>query len=252
MGEVTEATFGLRSGARQAIAGLRRGGLAHLGKEAFRRLVMLGEYELLRRRGLPKVDLGDQTIVPLVHPYNLTWRNERAIEVPLSRDFLTTERRPCLEVGNVLTHYGILADVVVDKYEVAPGVINLDALVFTSAEPFRSILCISTLEHIGFDEDTYGGSTASGGEIAPTVAHLRSLLTEDGEMLVTCPLGLNPELDLLVASDELKPVSERFLKRTKPGVWKEVGREIALDHPVYLGGPDGRGGSVLWIARFSR
>lgn len=252
MGEVTEATFSLRSGLQQALTGLRNGGVVHVGREALRRLLMLGEFQVVRRRGLPPVRLGDQTITPLVHPYNLTWRNERAIEVPLSSTFLTSEGRPCLEVGNVLSHYGIQADVIVDKYEVAPGVINLDAMDFTSAEPFRSILCISTLEHIGFDEDTYGGSATTSGEIAPTVKHLRSLLSDDGEMLVTCPLGLNPELDSLVASGFLAPVFERFLKRNKPGVWVEVEKAVALDRPQYVGGLDGRGASVLWVARFRR
>src|SRR5690348_6002432 len=63
--------------------------------------------------------------------YNLTVRNERAIEVPLVWDAVrrhSPER--VLEVGNVLAHYYPIRHGVLDKYERAPGVTNADVVDF--------------------------------------------------------------------------------------------------------------------------
>src|SRR3954451_22447894 len=67
-----------------------------------------------------------------VHRYNETWRNERAVEVPLVVEAL--DAHPVLEVGNVLGHYGHCGHTVVDKYERAPGVLNVDVLDFAPHE----------------------------------------------------------------------------------------------------------------------
>lgn len=57
-----------------------------------------------------------------------------------------------LEVGNVLSHYFPIHHDIVDKYEVCPGVINQDIADFLPQEKYDLILSISTVEHVGWDE----------------------------------------------------------------------------------------------------
>jgi SAM-dependent methyltransferase len=150
-----------------------------------------------------------------VHAYNATWRNERAVEIPLALEAL--DASPVLEVGNVLGHYGRSGHVVVDKYERAPGVVNIDALDFAPAERFARIVSISTLEHIGFDEDV-----RDAGKPGRAIAHLRSLLAPGGLLFVTIPLGYNAAADALFApgADAFDDIA--YLRRTGELAWAEA------------------------------
>jgi hypothetical protein len=50
--------------------------------------------------------------------YNMTWRTERVIEVPIFKRLLENySGSDVLEIGNVMKHYGITGHDVVDKYE---------------------------------------------------------------------------------------------------------------------------------------
>ncbi|MCI4349614.1 MAG: hypothetical protein L3J93_05300, partial [Thermoplasmata archaeon] len=89
------------------------------------------------------------------HPYNHTWANERRVEVPLALARLRAlGGGRCLEVGNVLSHYANRSPdwTIVDKYERAEGVVNVDFLEFAPRTGFDLVLSVSTLEHIGWDE----------------------------------------------------------------------------------------------------
>ena len=149
------------------------------------------------------------------HPYNETWQNERAVEVPLALEAL--DASPVLEVGNVLGHYGRSGHVVVDKYERAPGVVNVDALDFAPAERFARIVSISTVEHMGFDEDV-----RDDGKPRRAVAHLRSLLAPGGQLLVTIPLGYNAAADALCAPEAGAFDEVAYLRRTGELEWAEA------------------------------
>jgi hypothetical protein len=73
------------------------------------------------------------TLRYFAHPYNATWRSERAVEIPLARHFLgQVAGGTGIEVGNVLSHYGAIDHLVVDKYEASPGVVNRDVTPSTS------------------------------------------------------------------------------------------------------------------------
>lgn len=250
-GHVTEASLASDGVLRQTLTSLRTYGPAHVVQEVYRRLRIFLEYQLFRRRGLREVLVDGKPLRPVVHPYNLTWRNERAIEIAMVRAFLDRAARPTLEVGNVVSHYGLRPDVVVDKFELGDAVLNVDVLDYAPSEHFGSILCISTLEHVGWDESGYSGSNTYEDLVTPTLLHLRSLLKPGGEILVTCPLGFNPHIDALVSSGGLDPESEHFFRRSHPGRWQQVAKESALDHPKYVGGPHGLGADVLWAATFS-
>jgi hypothetical protein len=142
----------------------------------------------------------------LVHLYNRTWTNERAVEIPVGRAFLARNPGPALEVGNVLVHYGMSGHTVIDKYEDRPGVLNVDVVDYHPGERFGAIVCISTLEHVGWDEAPRDPT-----KTLRAIGHLRNLLLPAGRMLVTCPLSYNPHLDELVTDRRSGATSESFL-----------------------------------------
>jgi SAM-dependent methyltransferase len=125
------------------------------------------------------------------HHYNETWRNERAVEVPLARAQLRGE---VLEVGNVLAHYDPHVHTVIDLYEPAPDVLNVDVVDYVTDRRFDTIVAISTLEHVGFDE-----ATPDPGKPRRAVEHLAGLLAPGGTLWVSVPLGYNPAINELMA-----------------------------------------------------
>lgn len=127
----------------------------------------------------------------LAHPHNTTWLNERTVEIPVALHVL--EALPdarVLEVGNVLANYCDHRHEVVDKYERAAGVMNTDIVDFHPDGAYDLVVSISTIEHIGWDEDVREPE-----KIQLALEHLRSLLAPGGMLLVTVPAGYNPWLD---------------------------------------------------------
>jgi hypothetical protein len=153
------------------------------------------------------------------HPYNETWRNERAVELPLVLRAL--DERPgarVLEVGNVLAHYGRSGHEVIDKYEAAPGVRGIDVVELDPADKYDLIVTISTLEHVGLDEEVRDPAKPR-----RAVERMTAALAPGGMLLVTVPLAYNEDLDRdlregLIGFDEVG-----FLKRVSASNrWVEV------------------------------
>jgi SAM-dependent methyltransferase len=162
------------------------------------------------------------------HPYNATWRNERAVEIPIVAEALAgAPGGRVLEVGNVLGHYLSSEHEVVDKYEPGPGVLNMDVLDFHPAERYDLILSVSTLEHVGWDDEERDPA-----KIPRAVGHLRSLLAPGGRAIVTVPLGYNSQLDQLLRDGALPFDSEHWLLRVARDEWREVARG-SFDWPRY-------------------
>ena len=131
-----------------------------------------------------------------LHRYNRTWRNERVVEVPIVADLLEQFRNGrVLEVGNVLSHYLPTPHTILDKYENGEGVIRADVVDFAPGTTYDLIVSISTLEHVGFDEQPNDP-----GKIARALQNLSGLLAPGGRLAVTVPIGYNPHLDDLLAS----------------------------------------------------
>lgn len=128
------------------------------------------------------------------HPYNDTLRNERALEIPIALDFLARGHGRVLEVGNVLGHYftaeQLPGRLIADRHERAPGVHSLD--VFDLAGEFDTIVTISTLEHVRWDEPDVARNPFGG---VAALLYLRGLLAPGGSMLATWEGWHNPELD---------------------------------------------------------
>lgn len=128
------------------------------------------------------------------HPYNSTAMNERAVELAVAADWLQHVNGEGLEVGNVLSHYGLgRPRRIVDRYEQGPGVENID--VFEISGRYDWIVSISTIEHVGWDIAPREPSFAQ-----QAISRLASLLAPGGQMLVTVPGGYHPPLDVHLKS----------------------------------------------------
>jgi SAM-dependent methyltransferase len=155
------------------------------------------------------------------HPYNLAWRNERTVELPIALQMLEDCSGETLEVGNVLPHYVDIQHDVLDKYEVARGVINEDASSYRPDKRYALILSMSTLEHMGWDEHPRDIDKP-----ALAVANLSSLLAPGGTLVATLPVGQNPELERLIERGEISFTELYALRRvSRNNDWEEADYE---------------------------
>jgi SAM-dependent methyltransferase len=153
-----------------------------------------------------------------LHNYNITWSNERAVEIPIVWAEVRARRgQRLLEVGNVLSHYFAVDHEVIDKFEKATTVRNEDVASFRSPHPYDLIVSISTLEHVGWDEQP-----RDPGKIACALANLRDHLAPGGRLLVTLPLGYNPAMDALLAARALPFDRCHYLRREGFTTWSEA------------------------------
>lgn len=172
--------------------------------------------------------LGGRTYDYFLHGYNGTWRNERMVEVPPALELARARAAGrVVEIGNVLSFYGAPAHEIVDYYERAPGVRNEDVMTFEPSGPYDAVIAISTLEHVGVDEPQRDRTKARA-----AIERLGGLLGPGGELLVTIPLGWNPDLDEGLADGSLAFDETAFLRRTSPkGDWREIGADEAAGAP---------------------
>lgn len=158
--------------------------------------------------------------------YNTAWRNERTVEIAIFEALLKQYRgKRVLEVGNVLSHYfpDIVpgrSHVVVDKYEIAEGVVNEDIQNY-EAEPFDLIMSISTLEHVGWDEKPREPE-----KVLRAIDNLKKLVRPGGELVVSIPLAYHPPLDRAVMEGKVAFDTLTYLKRMNQfNNWREVEAE---------------------------
>ena len=156
----------------------------------------------------------------LVHPYNETWRYERCVEVPYPRAFLASHLGRGIEIGNVLSHYGSVTHEVFDKYERGGRVTNID-VVELDRHNLDFIVCISTLEHVGWDEPDKDPDKA-----LRALELLRAALAPTGRMLISFRLGHHPTLTDAVWEETI-PVDREVFYRQRVRVWDSVSRAEA-------------------------
>jgi hypothetical protein len=151
--------------------------------------------------------------------YNTTWKNERAVEIPVVWEIVKNCRGKILEVGNVLSHYHPFSHDVVDKYEKVKGVINQDIVDFHPAQRYDLIVSVSTIEHIGWDENPKEPE-----KVLCAIENLKSnCLAPGGMMVITAPLGHNPELDKSLREGNADLGKQYYMKRlTKDNLWKQT------------------------------
>ena len=184
-------------------------------------------------------------------PYNRVAYNvlgERAVEVPIAFDFLARQNpagKIC-EIGNVLSNYEGAAENreravrrrVIDMYEKAPGVENIDMMELPPGGKFDAVVCVSTVEHVG---QNWLEAHADRDREAPlkAIAKIYDLLEVGGRALVTMPFGKlldgwwyiqfsGEYLDLLATKYGIPEgaMTKGFLKR--------AAMEATLDNPRQL------------------
>ncbi len=161
------------------------------------------------------------------HRYNMTWASERCVEVPIARYFAQkVSPLKTLEVGNVLSHYGLVEHDILDKFEKAPGVMNGDITKFRPQKKYDLIISISTFEHIGFDDEAEGNSAT---KIQEAIQVCRALLSPNGLLIITVPMGYNPFLNRLIQCEELGASAQTFLRKTGTYQWSECSKTEALE-----------------------
>ena len=159
------------------------------------------------------------------HKFNTTWRNERAVEIPIIWDILENRIGSVLEIGNVLQHYFRFHHDIVDKYEKGDGVINEDVVDLHLPEKYDVVVSISTIEHIGFDENPVDRrekmNTAE--KILQAIDNMKKSLNPGGRIVLTFPVGFNPSLDAFLQSGRIKFEKILCMKRvSKDNRWTEV------------------------------
>jgi hypothetical protein len=170
------------------------------------------------------------------HRYNSTCETERCVEIPIALDFLRS--RPAgaiLEIGNVLNHYTPFQHTVVDKYELGAGVTNADVCDFEPMHNYDAIVSISTIEHVGWDEERFDSRKA-----IRAIERLRQMLLPTGGMLISFPIGHNASIDQAMQDGTLDCADLRCMKRISGSDWVEVSvRQLAgcrLNPPYRRGG----------------
>ena len=171
-------------------------------------------------------ELDSRTYNYFVHPYNHTWGNERAVEIPVIREVLARTRDDAvLEVGNVLSHYFRARHPVLDKYErnFTRRVINQDIVSHLPTRKYDLIVSISTLEHIGWDEQPRDTS-----KLLAAFSRLRQMLAPAGRVVATVPFGYNDFLDQSLRDRSLDLSRVSCLKRVSAeNEWEETDLETA-------------------------
>ena len=167
------------------------------------------------------------------HRYNTTWKNERIVEVPIIMNYIKDfPNKRILEIGAVLIHYYSIKWDILDKYERGPPIwdildkywkgkeiINKDVVYFKPFNKYDLIISISTLEHVGFDEDIKDPT-----KIIKAIKNLKeNCLNLNGEGIITMPIGYNLEMDRLLFTNKLEFDEKLFLKRiNKENKWEEI------------------------------
>ena len=180
--------------------------------------------------------------------YNASRTNERAVEIPIALEWLSRHPGHLLEVGNVLRHYRPeMRHQVVDRYEVEGGVTNVDILDFVGPVAYDAIVCISTIEHVGWD-DTPRDVRKAG----LAINHMRRLLSPTGRLLLSFPLGHHDGLDLILANHAFEADPEVLMvrtdkpKRRTPGTWVaalNLGQQVPYLHHAWSAG-------AVWFGEF--
>lgn len=171
-----------------------------------------------------KFQFQDETYFYFYHWHNTSWRNERAVEVPIIKRLIDKYKgKSILEVGNVLSYYFPVKHDILDKYDLSENIIKQDVVDFSPAKKYDLIVSISTLEHVGWDETPKDPK-----KTIKAVEKLKKCLAINGKMVVTFPLCHNEALDISIKKGKLKFDKLFFLQRKLPdvNVWVESTKQI--------------------------
>ena len=164
----------------------------------------------------------------MYHRYNQTWKNERCIESPLVKSIVDSERGKILEIGNVLSHYYTAAWDVLDKFDKGKNIINEDIAYFNPQNKYDLIISISTFEHIGFDDDLSGFKNSAVKIEKSFNNTFNNALKNNGKIVISAPIGYNPDMDRIIFGNKLKFDEQYFYMRITDRKWVQVNEEEAV------------------------
>jgi hypothetical protein len=136
---------------------------------------------------------------------------------------------------------GASGHTIIDKYEAGPGVLNVDVIDYDPGQRFGFILSLSTLEHVGWDEQPREPDKAEA-----ALARLGELVEPGGALLVTIPVGVHRRLERAFTAPGAPFESVTlFVKTSRRAIWKrrepadlfryEYGAPYALANAVLVG-----------------
>lgn len=161
------------------------------------------------------------------HRYNFTWTKERGVEIPVAIREVKTCKGRVLEIGNVLSHYFKADWDIVDKYEKGKRVLNEDIVNFKPKEKYDLIMSVSTFEHIGWNEDGDKSKSAEKIELAFNNVK-KNCLKKGGRIIISVPIGWNPQMDALIDENKLNFDKMLFIKRGGARRWVQVPKEVGI------------------------
>jgi hypothetical protein len=194
---------------------------------------LLGGLSQVLRLVRPTFRFEGRTYSYFLHAYNRTVRGERCVEIPIVMDWVRAAAgQRVLEIGNVLSHYFPLAHDVVDLYERAPRVANVDVVDFQPEAPYDLVVSVSTLEHVGWDEEPRQPE-----KLLAALANLAGpCLRPGGRLVMTVPVGYNAFLDEAVATGRIALTQRFYMRRlSRWAHWEQcAAADVAAaryDHP---------------------
>lgn len=166
-----------------------------------------------------------------------SWNSERVIEIPIVLKYIDDDKR-ILEVGNVLSQFVDTKWDIVDKFEKGNNIINIDIIDYKPKEKYDTIITISTLEHIGFNEDVGGGEKLTNeyndnNRVIEAIKNLKNMLNPDGRIISTIPIGYNKYIDNKIYNNILDFSEYYFFKRiSKNNKWTQINKNEVIN-PQY-------------------
>jgi hypothetical protein len=122
-----------------------------------------------------------------------------------------------LEIGNMTSYVYDVKHDVLDKYEIADGVINEDVADFHPSKRYDLIFSIMSLQYVGWYE-----SPRDPMKILRVIENLKSILVPNGMLMIIHGLGENKEMDKLLKNGTLKFDTVFCLKRVMTCGWEET------------------------------
>lgn len=163
------------------------------------------------------------------HLYNTTYRNERAIELPIL-DYIINDNlnntTKILEIWNVLSHYkniSLLDYTIVDKFDNNKSIIKEDAEFFNNNKLYDLIISISTFEHIWFDDDIKDSNKS-----LRTFNNMKKLLNDWWKMIITIPVWWNKDIDKKIFDWEFD-FNENYYYTKNKWNWIESTKENTIN-----------------------
>jgi len=209
----------------KARTAFKREGLSYLlkkGTELFLHLainsIVLEYYRIFKSKGMFEFD--GMKYHYFYSLYGSTWRSERAVEIPIVWNIVDkskSEGQKILEVGNVLSYRFNVSHDILDKYDKLDGIINEDVVDYNPPYKYDLIVSISTLEHVGYDEEYKDPM-----KIVRSLQNLKRLLNCGAKLVVTLPLGYNKEMDSNLNKKIIVFDKIYYMKRIKKDEWKQV------------------------------